>query len=92
MLRVGDDGQLYAEAGYRNPAGTEKVDWRPFTYGCIVGAFPWIAIGIVLSFRQVIRLMPEIKWVNSLQEGRIPPTQPRLLVPSPVDVLQQGHL
>jgi hypothetical protein len=40
-----------------------------------------LAIGIVLSFRQVLRLIPEIKWVNSLQEGRIPPTQPRLLAP-----------
>ncbi|MDP3315830.1 MAG: flagellar motor protein MotA [Devosia sp.] len=40
-----------------------------------------LGIGIILSFRQVIRLMPEIKWVNSLQEGRMPPTQPRLLAP-----------
>ena len=27
-------------------------------------------IGIFLSFRQVIRLFPEVKWVNSLQDGR----------------------
>ena len=40
-----------------------------------------LGIGIILSFRQVIRLMPEIRWVNSLQEGRMPPTQPRLLAP-----------
>jgi hypothetical protein len=40
-----------------------------------------LGIGIILSFRQVIRLMPEIKWVNSLQEGRMPATQPRLLAP-----------
>ena len=38
-------------------------------------------IGIVLSFRQVIRLFPEIAWVNSLQEGQIPSTQPHLLAP-----------
>ncbi len=38
-------------------------------------------IGIILSFRQIIRLFPEIKWVNSLQDGQIPPTQPRLLAP-----------
>lgn len=38
-------------------------------------------IGIVLSFRQVIRLFPEIRWVNSLQEGRMPSHQPRLLAP-----------
>jgi hypothetical protein len=40
-----------------------------------------LAIGIILSFRQVLLLIPEIKWVNSLQEGRMPPTQPRLLAP-----------
>jgi len=40
-----------------------------------------LAIGIVLSFMQVIRLFPEIHWVNSLQEGRMPATQPRLLAP-----------
>jgi hypothetical protein len=40
-----------------------------------------LAIGIILSFRQVLRLIPEIKWVNSLQEGRMPPTQPHLLAP-----------
>lgn len=38
-------------------------------------------IGIVLSFRQVIRLFPEIRWVNSLQDGQMPPTQPVLLAP-----------
>ena len=38
-------------------------------------------IGIILSFRQIIRLFPEIRWVNSLQDGQIPPTQPRLLAP-----------
>src|SRR5690606_15856294 len=32
-------------------------------------------------FRQVLRLIPEINWVNSLQEGRMPATQPRLLAP-----------
>jgi hypothetical protein len=40
-----------------------------------------LGIGIILSFRQVIRLMPEIRWVNSLQEGRMPATQPHLLAP-----------
>jgi hypothetical protein len=38
-------------------------------------------IGIILSIRQIIRLFPEIRWVNSLQDGQIPPTQPRLLAP-----------
>jgi hypothetical protein len=40
-----------------------------------------LGIGIILNFRQVIRLMPEIRWVNSLQEGRMPATQPHLLAP-----------
>lgn len=40
-----------------------------------------LAIGIILSFRQVIRLFPEVKWVNSLQDGQMPATQPVLLAP-----------
>ena len=24
--------------------GREQVDWRPFVYGCVIGAVPWIAI------------------------------------------------
>jgi biopolymer transport protein ExbB/TolQ len=40
-----------------------------------------LLIGIVLSFRQIIRLFPEIRWVNSLQDGQIPANQPRLLAP-----------
>jgi hypothetical protein len=40
-----------------------------------------LAVGIVLSFRQVMRLFPEIRWVNALQEGRIPQVEPRLLAP-----------
>ena len=31
-----------------NPAGTERVDWRPFFYGCFTGAFAWFALGFVL--------------------------------------------
>ena len=38
-------------------------------------------IGVVLSFRQIIRLFPEVRWVNSLQDGQIPATQPVLLAP-----------
>jgi hypothetical protein len=40
-----------------------------------------LGIGIVLSFRQVMRLFPEIRWVNSLQAGQIPQSPPRLLAP-----------
>jgi hypothetical protein len=32
----------------RSNLGRERVDWRPFVYGCIAGAVPWIAIGIQL--------------------------------------------
>ena len=38
--------------------------------------------GILLSFRQVMRLFPEVKWVNSLQDGTMQTTrQPVLLAP-----------
>ena len=39
-------------------------------------------VGILLSFRQVMRLFPEVKWVNSLQDGTMQTvTQPVLLAP-----------
>ena len=47
---------------HRNPAGTERVDWRPFIYGCITGAFPWIAIGIVLIRAQMDAGVPAAIW------------------------------
>lgn len=33
----------------RANAGRETVDWRPFIYGCLAGAVPWVAIGIQLA-------------------------------------------
>jgi hypothetical protein len=40
------------------------------------------ATGIILSFRQIIRLFPEIKWVNSMQDGTMARVrQPVLLAP-----------
>ncbi|SFZ83633.1 hypothetical protein SAMN02983003_1759 [Devosia enhydra] len=51
---------------------------NPFINGLI---FITLFIGIILSFRQVIRLFPEIAWVNSLQDGQIPQQQPVLLAP-----------
>jgi hypothetical protein len=51
---------------------------NPFINGLIL----FVAfIGIVMSFRQVLRLYPEVKWVNSLQEGQMPSTTPVLLAP-----------
>ena len=29
-------------------AGRDEVDWRPFAYGCVIGAVPWIAIAAQL--------------------------------------------
>jgi hypothetical protein len=34
-----------------NPPGA-AVDWRPFLYGCVIGAAPWVAIGIQIGFSQ----------------------------------------
>src|SRR4051812_12478346 len=40
------------------------------------------ATGIFLSFRQIMRLFPEIKWVNSMQDGTMARVrQPVLLAP-----------
>ena len=40
------------------------------------------ATGIFLSFRQIFRLLPEIKWVNSMQDGTMARVrQPVLLAP-----------
>jgi hypothetical protein len=30
-------------------AGRAEVDWRPFVYGCVAGAAPWIAIGAQIA-------------------------------------------
>lgn len=39
-------------------------------------------IGVLLSFRQVMRLSPEVKWVNSMQDGTMARVrQPVLLAP-----------
>ncbi|MCB9994490.1 MAG: flagellar motor protein MotA [Hyphomicrobiaceae bacterium] len=39
---------------------------NPFINGLIIFV---LVVGILLSFRQVIRLFPEVRWVNSLQSG-----------------------
>jgi hypothetical protein len=36
---------------YANPPGA-PVDWRPFLYGCIAGAVPWIAIATQIGYAQ----------------------------------------
>ncbi len=53
--------------------------WQnPFINSLILLA---LAIGILLSVRQIMGLFPEIKWVNALQQGTMPPQQPKLLAP-----------
>ncbi len=53
---------------------------NPFINGLILFV---LVIGVLLSFRQVTRLVPEIRWVNSLQEGTNieANAQPELLAP-----------
>ncbi|HTZ05093.1 MAG TPA: heliorhodopsin HeR [Gaiellaceae bacterium] len=36
---------------YANPPGA-RVTWRPYIYGCIAGAVPWIAIAIQIGYAQ----------------------------------------
>lgn len=53
---------------------------NPFINGLILLV---LAVGILLSFLQITRLMPEVAWVNSLQEGELADTgkPPVLLAP-----------
>lgn len=54
---------------------------NPSLNALIIGV---LAIGIVFAFRQVIRLYPEIAWVNNFRianAGRVPDRRPRLLAP-----------
>jgi len=46
-------------------------------------------IGIFLSFRQVIRLFPEVKWVNSLQDGTAANIRPPVLLAPVAGLLRE---
>ena len=46
------------------------------------------ATGIFLSFRQVIRLFPEIKWLNSLQDGGLNEVRPPVLLAPVAGILR----
>lgn len=62
---------------------------NPFINGLILVV---LAIGILLSFRQVVRLFPEVAWVNSLQDGN-PQAQERFpTLLSPVAVLLRDRM
>jgi hypothetical protein len=43
---------LFGLAMERVNVRRERVDWRPFVYGCLVGVVPWIAIGLELAVSQ----------------------------------------
>lgn len=61
---------------------------NPFINGLILLV---LFVGIVLSFRQVIRLFPEVRWVNSLQDGNpMVDRMPTLL--SPVAVILRDRM
>src|SRR5690606_5802011 len=45
-------------------------------------------IGIFLSFRQIIRLFPEVKWVNSLQDGTATSVRPPVLLAPVAGILR----
>lgn len=52
---------------------------NPFINGLILFV---LGVGILLSLRQVVRLFPEVNWVNSLQSGDLTQSgQPVLLAP-----------
>jgi hypothetical protein len=46
------------------------------------------AIGILLSFRQVTRLFPEVKWVNSLQDGTMQNVRPPVMLAPVAGILR----
>ncbi|MGN6102738.1 MAG: flagellar motor protein MotA [Devosia sp.] len=46
------------------------------------------ATGIFLSFRQIIRLFPEIRWVNSLQDGSSAHVRPPVLLAPVAGILR----
>jgi len=59
---------------------------NPFINAMIVFT---LAVGIFLSFRQVVRLFPEIRWVNSLQEGSLSSTRPPVLLAPVAGILRE---
>ncbi|MFC3703673.1 flagellar motor protein MotA [Devosia honganensis] len=51
--------------------------------------FMTLGIGIFLSFRQIFRLFPEVKWVNSLQDGNMNATRPPVLLAPVAGILRE---
>jgi hypothetical protein len=48
-----------------------------------------LGTGIFLSFRQIIRLFPEVRWVNSLQDGGPPDARPPVLLAPVAGLLRE---
>jgi len=46
----------------RTNLGRERPDWLPFWFGCLVGAVPWIAIGVSLVGAEVDGSVPGFVW------------------------------
>jgi hypothetical protein len=46
-------------------------------------------VGIFLSFRQIFRLFPEVKWVNSLQDGTASNVRPPVLLAPVAGILRE---
>lgn len=42
--------------------GREQLDWLPFWLGCVIGAVPWVAIGIALVGSEVDGDVPGFVW------------------------------
>ncbi len=61
---------------------------NPFINGLIIFV---LIVGILLSFRQVIRLMPEVQWVNSLQSEDLAIAKPPVLL-APVATIMSNRL
>jgi hypothetical protein len=51
-----------------------------------------LIIGILLSFRQVIRLIPEVRWVNSLQDGETDLTEKAPVLLAPVATIMRDKI
>ena len=62
---------------------------NPFINGMILFV---LFVGIVLSFRQVIRLFPEVNWVNSLQEGNTAQLRRGPVLLAPVAAIMRDRL
>ena len=58
---------------------------NPFINSLILFA---LATGIFLSFRQIIRLFPEVRWLNSLQDGGLQDTRPPVLLAPVAGILR----